>query len=333
MGSFRVRLPDEFRIRLFSQILQNDKVTIIELSRKLGSGYSATKNWKNGKRLIPGEVLCKLLYLSSADLKNEFKHIEVREFPENWGASLGGIITAERSKNFMKKKMDRVRDFRTKQIKFPIVDEEIWELVGACLGDGCLTKYFSTYENRFLYETIFTGNLTDDFYYYKDRIIPILRSRFNLKGYYYTREKYHVICIPIRSRAIFDFFASLGMPIGKKKNKIRITKNMFSMSKQNKAAVLRGLFDTDGHMFARKDEGYKYLHIKITSGSYVFLKDIKALMNEFDLPAYIHGTDVIIRGNSNIKTWMEKIGSSHPVNIKRYNQWQTTRMLLPKRGS
>ena len=178
--------------------------------------------------------------------------------------------------------------------------------------------------------------MNDDRAYYLNRIIPILKSKFSLTGYYYIRPEYHVICIPIKSKRIFDFLNDLGMPIGDKKNKLRITDVMFNSSKAVKAAILRGLLDTDGCIYARKDENYRYLEVKITSGSKLFLYDIKSVLQEFGLPAYVHwqekrdAGDVVLRGNNNIERWMAQIGTSHPLIKERYNEWIETGRLLPK---
>ena len=174
--------------------------------------------------------------------------------------------------------------------------------------------------------------MTDDLDYYSLRIVPILKEKFNLSGHYRTRSTDHVIYIRIKNKRVFDFFKGLGMPVGKKKNKIRITRKMFKSSASVKAALLRGLLDTDGHIFARKDEGYKYPYLEISSGSDKFLDDIKRLIREFGLPAYIHDTNVLIRGGKNLKGWMEMIGSSHPVHTNRYDTWLSTGKLLPKRA-
>ncbi len=334
MGGDRIRLNDESRALLFDNILQDNQISIIDLSKKLGYGYSAVKNWCSGTRLIPEEVFNELLDISSPDIKRKVsKGIET--YPSNWGNRLGGLESYRKYKNQINSRMAFVRSFRH-TVDLPQVDPQIWELVGICMGDGCLSKFFSTYENRWCYQTLFTGNMTDDLHYYLDYVIPILQRRFNLSGYYYKRSSEHVIGIPIKSRLIFDYFNSLGMPIGEKKNKLRITEQIFNSPIDVKASVLRGLLDTDGCLYARKDEDYKYLELKISSGSKSFLYDMGELLNNLDFPAYVHwqnkrdSGDVVLRGNRNIRRWMYNIGTSHPLIKERYGQWIKTGRLLPK---
>ncbi len=234
----------------------------------------------------------------------------------------------------IKAQMAHVRSFRRKTL-VPSQDELLWELFGVCLGDGCLSRCFNRTTGYTMNFTIFTGNGKDDFEYYTTYLAPSLRSKFNIKVTPYLRKDSNSIAIRINNQSVFYSFKKLGMPIGKKKEKIEIPPIMFKKPKRVKAAVLRGLLDTDGCIFARRDEAYKYLHIKITSANESFLYQIKKLMGDFNLPAYVHwqgrhGGDVIVRGNSNIKRWMALIGTSHPLIKQRYIGWLDKGVLLPK---
>jgi hypothetical protein len=340
MEGFRVELTSDFRYRLFEGVLSRNNLTLKELSKKLGCGYSGIKNWRSGKNLIPESFLNALIMMSTQDIKDNLDKNMISKLDENWGERLGGRNFYKKYHRQIKSRLAHARSF-IKQKSFPTMpDNDIWELMGVLLGDGCLSKYYAKYERRFIYEISFTGNMFDDLDFYRQRIIPILREKFEVSGNYYLRPKYHVICIRIRSKRIFNFFRDLGMPVGKKKKTIRITSRMFRESLDVKAAILRGLLDTDGHIFARKDEGYKYPHLEISSGSISFLKDLNLLIRTFGLPAYLHvyvrgqreGGNVLIRGGKNIKLWMERIGSSNPTHINRYNTWLLTGKLLPKKG-
>ena len=335
----RIKLSDEFRQDLFQNVLSTQNISLHELSRRIGCGYAAIKKWRAGKSLIPEEKIKDLLSFSSYDdriLRNNTEAV----LPENWGEVLGGNTSYKKNKKQINAKLAYARSFIKQETVIPSnIDDDIWELVGVLLGDGCLSKHFSKYDDRWTYEVILTGNMEDDLDHYRNRIVPLLKEKFNLTGHYNFRPENHVIYIRIKNKLVFDFFKKLGMPVGKKKDKIRITDEMFKSPSSTKAAILRGLLDTDGHIFARKDEGYKYPHLEISSGSIAFLEDIKLLIRGFGLPAYIHtsvrrggktGGNVLIRGGKNLKIWMERIGSSHPVHINRYNTWLLTGKLLPK---
>ena len=334
MSGYRIRLTSAFRSALFEDVLTKNNLTLYQLSEKLNSGYSGLKKWRSGKTLIPEDVLRTLIGMSSDRLRDAAGEYITERLSENWGCCLGGKTFARKYTKDMNKRMDGVRSFirSSTRLKIPSIDNDVWELFGVILGDGCLSKYFSRCQRGDVYEVLLTGNMTDDLQYYIRRIIPIIRLKFGSKADYHFRPDVHVIFIKIKSKPIFEFFKTLGVPVGKKKNKIRIPDRVFRSGDAVKAAVLRGLLDTDGHIFARKDEGYKYPYLEISSGSNKFLDDIKSLIRDFGLPAYIHGGNVLIRGGKNLKLWMEKIGSSHPVHINRYNMWLSTGILLPKRA-
>ena len=325
----RIKLKDNLRKRLFDRLTLDRNVSLKELSREINCGYSGLKNWRTGKRLIPEDAFHAFLTLADFDISSEKDNFV--KYPSNWGAALGGVRANDKPRNLILKKMAHARKFRKHTIVLPQMNNDLWELFGVFLGDGCISKTFSKYENRWLYLSILTGHMKDDLDYYDSRILPILKL-FNCKAGYQFRPEYNVITIRINNKKIFTFLKNLGMPVGKKKDKLRISKEIFFSSKETKAAVLRGLLDTDGHMFARKDEGYRYPYIKITSASRLFRKDIKKLIREFGLPAYEHGEDIQVRGSANVKQWMGLIGTSHPLNMKRYNTWLNTGVLLPKKG-
>jgi len=105
-----------------------------------------------------------------------------------------------------------------------------------------------------------------------------------------------------------------------------------SLPWEYKKMVIRGLLDTDGCFFARKDEDYRYPYILISSAYSDFRKQIVNILRERSYPAYIHGTNVLVRGAANIHKWMSDIGSSHPKIIKKYEEWIRTGRMLPLGG-
>ncbi len=229
--------------------------------------------------------------------------------------------------------MATVRSFK-KGLTVPTLniqtDEDVLEFTGALMGDGCLSKYYSKYDKNYAFEVVLTGNVVDDLQYYSDRLIPIIRSKFNSKANYYLRPGCNTIYLRMKNRSVFDLFEKFGVPVGEKKDKIRAPAFVLKGTASAKAAFLRGMLDTDGHIFARKDEEYKYPYVKITSASAKFLEDLKEMIRGLGLPAYIHDTDVLIRGKRNIKLWMKKIGTSHPVHRARYEAWLSTGKMMPK---
>ncbi|MDO8647190.1 MAG: hypothetical protein Q7R70_02120, partial [Candidatus Diapherotrites archaeon] len=61
------------------------------------------------------------------------------------------------------------------------INLEVAEFVGALLGDGCLSKYWSNSENCWRFEIAFTGS-NSDFDYYNKFIQPTVLKNFGLRG-------------------------------------------------------------------------------------------------------------------------------------------------------
>lgn len=324
----RVLIKKDFPKIFFNHILVKRNINLKKLSTELDVSYSTVKNWKAGKFLIPVRIFEKLLGISDQHFQKVInKKVVVKS--SNWGQILGGQAVAKKFEQKMKTRMQYIRKFK-ETVLIPSMDSSVWELFGICLGDGCLSKYFSNSENIWRYEVAFTGHRNDDREYYNNFLLPLLHSKFLLKTKARERSYDNTIRIHIRSKKIFDFFQKIGMPVGKKKGKLRISKNILESSKQTKAAILRGLLDTDGQIFARKDENYRYPYLIITSADQTFLKQLKKIIREFDLPAYIHTSNVVIRGGENLKNWMKLIDSSHPIHKARYEYWKNTGKLFPK---
>ncbi|MDE1824313.1 MAG: hypothetical protein KGH74_03370, partial [Candidatus Micrarchaeota archaeon] len=124
----------------------------------------------------------------------------------------------------MSSRMAYVRSFIANTTSIPTLDKEIYEIFGICLGDGCLSKYYSNYDNAIKYEVKFTGNSKDDLEYYQNFLLPTLKSKFNIKLSYRIRKDCNAINMNINNKQVFMFFKNLGMPIGDKKNKIKLPK-------------------------------------------------------------------------------------------------------------
>lgn len=59
-GACRVEFPKELQRRLFSTILQNQKITLKELARILDVSRWTLKRWRSGTYSIPSESFVKL---------------------------------------------------------------------------------------------------------------------------------------------------------------------------------------------------------------------------------------------------------------------------------
>lgn len=147
------------------------------------------------------------------------------------------------------------------------LNEEIAEVIGALLGDGCISKYWSKSEGHWRYEVAFTGS-ADDFEYYKKFIQPVFKKYFNVRGRLFLRRdnstRYH-----IRSRRVFMQLCDLGVPIGEKGPNLKIPDEIF-VNNSLLLACVRGIWNTDGSIYRRYTKIYKGQ--KVLYGKYLVME-------------------------------------------------------------
>lgn len=207
------------------------------------------------------------------------------------------------------------------------ITEQIAEFYGALLGDGCLTKYKNSYDNRIRHCVKLTGH-THDRQYYEEILIPAIQSTFGINGYLQNRPKYNAITYDIISKRVFDFFAYHGMPSGKK-NELRIPAEIL---KDRKIAIscIRGLFNTDGSIYRRYNKKYKghanlynHLVVQFKINSTVLLEQIKVILESCE----IRTNNITKSGDAfalrithqpSVRVFMALINTKHGYHAERY---------------
>lgn len=296
----------------FDELLRYNKCTsLISFSKLSGINYSNLKQYGRGRMSIPHLVFNILV---SYHPRKKYWNKRVIFLEDNWGCKKGGIVSAGKRNN--KKNMAYVRRFR-RILKIKIkLNKQFCEFYGALLGDGCISRYLCS-DNKERWSIQLVGNLRSD-YKYILYLQKLLLREYNLSSYYYRRRN-NSCALTIKNKGLcLDLNKKFGVPIGPKYKKLNISNKVLTLPWGIKKYVLRGLFDTDGIIFARKDENYRSPHISITSKSKPFLRQIMGLLREQGYPAYINGSDVRIRGIKNINKWFEDIGSSNPRNLNKY---------------
>lgn len=134
------------------------------------------------------------------------------------------------------------------------ITEELAELVGAHVGDGCLC------DNGRYKEYALLGDLKEEKDYYENHIVPLFNKIVvkPLIGEEITIKKYvsnNVCGIIVFNKTICDFYNKLGMPYGRKTD-IKIPKR-FLVDPSLTSSALRGLFDTDGCLSFEKNRTAK----------------------------------------------------------------------------
>ena len=305
----------------FDDILTKKKINLKKFSKIIEKSYSALKKYRRGELTIPEETFRKLLNYSID--KNAYTWKEVAD---NWGQIKGGKIFS--NKKELKRRLKYARTFRKikkVEIKFT---EFFCEFYGAMLGDGCITNFK---DSRGFYKNIIiiSGNKkldTQYLFYLKKEI----ENEYGLKSSIYSYEKENVSILKLQNKSLIRELEKVGFPKGKKYDRIKVPQKIKNLSWNYKKKIIRGLFDTDGSIYAKKREDYKYPVINIRSKNIKFLGQLHRLLKEQNYPSYLSKGDISVRGIKNINKWFKDIGSSNQRNLLKYDYFLKNKRLPPK---
>lgn len=135
------------------------------------------------------------------------------------------------------------------------LNEELAELAGTIIGDGCLSKYWARYDNCWRFEIAYTGHAHDR-EHYTNFIRPTFIKYFGIKGSLTNRKTCNAVQFHMKSKRPFDYFNALGLPIGHKQFDLKIPlkileNNVFALS------CVKGIWDTDGSIYRRYSKIYR----------------------------------------------------------------------------
>ncbi|MHA1867401.1 MAG: LAGLIDADG family homing endonuclease [Candidatus Heimdallarchaeaceae archaeon] len=119
-----------------------------------------------------------------------------------------------------------------------------------------------------------------------------LDNYFKIKSKRYKRRRYNCEVIETRHQKVINKFVSLGVPIGKKSNIIRVPNAIFLSPKSTIAQFLKALFSCDG--FICKNGA----NIEYYSNSCEFLKDLQLLLGHFGIHGRIREKKVTCNGKN-----------------------------------
>jgi len=312
--------------QFFDEILKKDRISLRKFSEKIKENYSNLKQYRRGEKTMLEAVFNKVLEFSS---RKDYWQDNLERINENWGAIKGGKTAALNDKN--NKRIEYARKFLKNRIrKINIIEDEFFcEFYGALLGDGCISK-FKNYEKKEICVICFSGNKSLDSFYLK-YLRTKISEKLGLYSYYYDYKNRNVCVLVIRNKSLSLKLANqYNFPVGLKYGKLTISKRLLNLPWSIKKYILRGLFDTDGSIYAKKSEQYRFPIISIASKDRNFLEQLNKLLRSQKYPSYISSHNVCVRGIGNIKRWFGDIGSSNERNLNKYKYFLKYRNLPPK---
>lgn len=323
----RVKFDKETLHLIFSQLNLSPE----ELSSRTGAKLRAIKNWRTGSCTMPASFLERLCSINPSIKKYGSRG---RPLERNWGRVIGGKnrvgkFTSEEINAQMKAARscitNRFPDIKEIDISNPLA----LEFYGIMMGDGCVSRYPVKPKKLWRTSVVITGNSIKDREYFDYFLVPTMHKLFGTNIKPKKRKHQNAIDLVTSASHVSNWLIKHDFPVGEKIG-LQIPQHIMSMPAEKKNNVIRGLFDTDGCVAARKDENYKYPYVFIWSKSRKLVEQLKGILREQAIPAYIHGDSVVLRGGNNFKIWFKKIGSSNPRNIKKYDEWLSTGKIIPK---
>ncbi len=208
------------------------------------------------------------------------------------------------------------------------LNEDMAEVVGAFIGDGCISAYREGNRRRTV--VLFTGNWKNDEAYYREKIVPAIRERFGGARRIYHRKDDNSLRYVLCDRRIIDLFVMLGMPIGVKGNRLRIPSEIRADDRLARACI-RGIFNTDGSVYRRYSKRYpgqarpyrNYAVIQFKMESRHVIRWLKRSLESHGLKVNrmtkVSNCLVIrITDQNSVKRFVGEIGFTHPYHEKRY---------------
>ena len=317
----KLKNPPEF----FEVLLRPENRTLKDLSTSLHINYSSLKKYRRGDLLLPEELFNKLLNLSKYP-SNITESIERLE--DNWGSIKAGKSSANR--DLGNKRLAYARRFIKRPKLILKLNEFFYEFYGALMGDGCISK-FKDWEGKERIAIYVSGNKKLDSQY----LIYLrenLKEYFSISSYFYKYKSKNLCVLSIRNKKFSFYLNNLGFPTGLKSGKLKIPERFMKLHWNKQKMIIRGLFDTDGSICAKKREGYRYPQISIASKEGALLKQIYSLLRKRKYPCWISGKNLSLRGKDATIRWFDDIGSSNNRNIFKYKYWLKNRVLPPKLG-
>lgn len=300
--------------------------------------FRTFQNWYEGNylpELKAVQVICDLA-------RQQLDQLDVRLKDENWEQGEGGKRNVQTHGCNLTKE-DRVRGALSRwskieremydKIKNFNVTEDFCELYGILMGDGCLSTYLVKADTRIIrrFEVTITGNLHEIDYFYP-HVLLLIKNTLGKNARIYPHYSSNAVTIKIRNKCIFELIKSFGFPVGNKTPNLTIPDKLLKLPDRYLRRLVRGVVDTDGCVFAKKREKYRYPHVKVKSHSPRFREQLKELLTKLGFtPHYSDAgkTSVCIRGIKNIEKYVKDIGFANPKHSQKYHHWKKQGILPP----
>ena len=315
----RLLFSQKSKIAILSFLKAKNEVNSLkELSNKLRIPNKTLSDWfYNPQRYLPEKIVPKEI-LKDLEILDKQK--------DNWGSIKGGkrtykIILEKYGERELRKRQSHggKKARREEVLNINIEDSLFLEFYGILLGDGWLSSL--KWKNKKISLIGLSGhiNLDKEFFLYCQNNIKKL---FKRKAYFKRIKRYNGAELLFSHKQLQKFLnEELSFPIGKKIN-LRISDKIICFGFDKLKNVLRGIFDTDGSFYLDKtSSGSPYPCISIQMKAPVLINQIyNLLVNQGFRVVYREKKNMItLKGNIQLKKWIDEIGSSNPKHLNKIN--------------
>jgi hypothetical protein len=213
-------------------------------------------------------------------------------------------------------------------------DQRFALLYGILLGDGCLSRY-KTKDGRERFAVCITGDFYSDGEFYKKIIVSLLNSFSEKKVIIQHRPKNGTLSINLLDQDFFKKISSLGFPIGKKGNVLKLPSYFYENGLVS--FVISGYFSTDGCIVLTKNPNKYYPRLEGHGIAPNLIKQISDYLNLKGLNGHFYECKRTIKdprwktaqqqyrfqfnGEKNLKNFKDLIGFVNPKHKKRYGDF------------
>ena len=199
---------------------------------------------------------------------------------------------------------------------------ELSEFFGILTGDGYINYYPSDYKS--ILEI--AGDSRFDQNFLKNHVAKLVKKLFNLEPRYSIKKDQNSISLRLISKGLINYLVSIGFKKGRKEQ-IGIP-DWILYHREDMISFLRGIADTDGSLYFRKD----YPIISISSKSKFLIKYLFEFMKKerFNLKNYYredriekrgYNDSVVykvrLNGHKNLAMWLRLIGFRNERHLKK----------------
>jgi len=201
------------------------------------------------------------------------------------------------------------------------LNENVAELIGAIAGDGYI------YRKNKKYRIGFTGHPVTDLGYF-EYLKQLIKQEWNKDGKIINRGNRIDIVINSKNACLF-LTEELKILYGEGKSLKFVMPDLIKNNEDLAKAFIRGVFDTDGTVFAVKKPGIeKYPSIELTTINRIMAQQIKQILEErgFRVSKVWQFEQTMSKnlcyrfglyGQKNLKKWVDEIGFSNPYKLER----------------